>query len=931
MKKLKPLATCLLFSLLANNLAAQLQQIKIVSFTVKNQLPANIDGWISTPAALILVAQKVPGPIPIREPRLVVQIRSGGAVLCGNTPANARPIDPFDVRTFNTTDLTGFLTNCHELKAGTYTICVQFFNIDKVAISQEMCKEFKVEDASVEYSPPTLITPDNGKKISAQELQSVVMFRWTPLVPKPKEPVTYRLKVWQLMQGQNGTTAMRSNQPIVTKEVDNLTQATVSGIYNGPCKPPYLCDFIWNVQALNRSGKSMGNNNGTSEPYTFGVADEKGKGPDNVLPADKKTFTSAEAKNAVTFRWTPITPKPQESVTYRMKVWQLMQGQSGSQAMKTNQPIVTKDVDNITEANVSGIWTGPCRPPYLCDYIWEVEASTRQDGAAPKIIGTSNPTTFSVQEATTKCTENIFPEDKKQMSSKDAMGSITFKWKPKVGESPTEPPPTYRMKVWQLMQGQNGSTAMRTNQPIFTKDVDNITQATVSGIYTGPCRPPYLCDYIWSVEAASNDGRTSCVGEPTTFSIKEETKNCPVNLFPEDNKKINLKEAAEAITFKWNPTLPVQSPAYRLKVWQLMQGQNGSMAMKSNKPLIEKLVRGTTETTVNNILTGPCKPPYLCDFIWSVEAISANGQTTCSSEPSAFSITSGGCTATLKITKDSCIGFENGMYKHRVCATYTADPSNSCNILFNNPTNNTTNNFGMFQSAQSAIFCSRTPGTTTSNYTLPLSSQPNSLIPGASASFCFDLFVPLTATGVKFTAFGFCDDQTGNFNTANANDTIDVVPCICKECDKVKIEFPSSPTISESNNILSLAGGIIKASPKKVKRITADLVYFDIKTDENCWICNKNSATFGNFTSGTIQGSDFTTTMPGGHSVQWTNIGDADLSAGRPFSLNIAIPPTVACCDADINFCIRYIVMFEDCTVCNVKVCYSFKKDGCQK
>ena len=41
---------------------------------------------------------------------------------------------------------------------------------------------------------------------------------------------------------------------------------------------------------------------------------------------------------------------------------------------------------------------------------------------------------------------------------------------------------------------------MKTNQPILTKDVDTITEATVSGIYTGPCKPPYLCDYIWSVE-----------------------------------------------------------------------------------------------------------------------------------------------------------------------------------------------------------------------------------------------------------------------------------------------------------------------------------------------------------------------------------------------------------------------------------------------
>lgn len=77
-----------------------------------------------------------------------------------------------------------------------------------------------------------------------------VTFRWTPVVPKPQEPVTYRLKVWQLMQGQNGTQAMKANKPIATKDVADMTEATVSGIYTGPCKPPYLCDFVWSVEAL---------------------------------------------------------------------------------------------------------------------------------------------------------------------------------------------------------------------------------------------------------------------------------------------------------------------------------------------------------------------------------------------------------------------------------------------------------------------------------------------------------------------------------------------------------------------------------------------------------------------------------------------------------------------------------------------------------
>ncbi len=107
------------------------------------------------------------------------------------------------------------------------------------------------------------VAPINGKYFSPDEASAGITFRWTPLVPKPQEPVTYRLKVWQLMQGQNGTQAMRSNQPIVTKDVDNITETVVSGIYTGPCKPPYLCDFIWVVQTINNNGVVMCESNPT--------------------------------------------------------------------------------------------------------------------------------------------------------------------------------------------------------------------------------------------------------------------------------------------------------------------------------------------------------------------------------------------------------------------------------------------------------------------------------------------------------------------------------------------------------------------------------------------------------------------------------------------------------------------------------------------
>ena len=271
---MKKLLLLLLSAFASAALFSQAQQIKIVSFTVKNQLPAVIDGWNNIPGSVLLVAQMNPG-VRIDGLRLMIQIKANGAVVCGNNSAGGMPVDNFTTRTFSANELTGALAACKELKDGSYTICTQFFDGGRKEVSNEVCKEFRVETPKeTDYAPPTLITPENDKRFLKNDMLKPVMFRWTPLVPKPKEAVTYRLRVWQLMQGQNGTQAMRANQPLVTKDVDNITQAVITNLYTGPCKPPYLCEFFWNVQALNREGKPIGRNNGTSEPYSFKILDD---------------------------------------------------------------------------------------------------------------------------------------------------------------------------------------------------------------------------------------------------------------------------------------------------------------------------------------------------------------------------------------------------------------------------------------------------------------------------------------------------------------------------------------------------------------------------------------------------------------------------------------------------------------------------------
>jgi hypothetical protein len=840
----------------------------------------------------------------------MVQIKGGGAIICGNNSAGGMQVDEFTTRTFSANELTSTLQGCHDLKEGSYSICVQFYNVDRVAISNEVCKEFSVETArETEYTPPTLINPENGKVYTEAELSRPVTFRWTPLVPKPRDPVTYRLKVWQLMQGQNSTEAMRTNPPIVTKDVDNITQAVVNGIYTGPCRPPYLCDYVWQVQALNREGKPMGRNEGRSEPYTFKVETNTTTytAPQLIAPNEGKVFTANEMAAPVFFRWTPVVPKPQ-SVIYRLKVWQLMQGQSASQAMRTNPPIVTKDVDNITQAAITGIYTGPCRPPYLCDYVWQVQAVDREDKPIGNNEGKSELWPFKVGEnVTTTCSAPKLsePADAKSFSSKDASAGITFRWTPIVPK-PQEPV-TYRLKVWQLMQGQNSTQAMRTNKPIVTKDVADITEATISGIYTGPCKPPYLCDYIWEVQALNREGKPICSNEgkseASAFKVEDNsvTECSPPKLSaPEDGKKFTDKDMSAPVLFRWTPIVPKpQEPVtYRLKVWQLMQGQNSTQAMRTNKPIVTKDVADITEATISGIYTGPCKPPYLCDYIWEVQALNREGQPFCTKNEGKSEAWNFKVQNNIDIQIDSLkVGCcENGKQSIYIkVRNNLATPVNIVAIKYK------VNGVG-------------------ASITL---SPTSPVIPQTIAGNTFKVF---TATiecnpAINFLKFLVDAEDVADPDNKETEVKSDTLRCACNLCDEKNftLNAPAPGNITISNNTITFNQPITVATipGATVKTIKAELVYFEmVPENDMCIPCNKDAATYGHFTNGT-------------NTQEWNK------PIPQSVNINITTPQLTPCCSANFKWCIRYKIEITDkdgnCFTCNKLVCYEKKKEGCEK
>lgn len=114
----------------------------------------------------------------------------------------------------------------------------------------------------------TLGAPASNAIIALDEAKQTVNFKWSVGPTSPM--VTYRLRVWQLMQGQNSTSAMRDNTPIIDRSTD-INSISVQGMLTGPCKPPYLCDFVWNVTAVERDSNGTIKETVVSNTGSFSV------------------------------------------------------------------------------------------------------------------------------------------------------------------------------------------------------------------------------------------------------------------------------------------------------------------------------------------------------------------------------------------------------------------------------------------------------------------------------------------------------------------------------------------------------------------------------------------------------------------------------------------------------------------------------------
>lgn len=112
----------------------------------------------------------------------------------------------------------------------------------------------------------------------------------------------------------------------------------------------------------------------------------------------------------------------------------------------------------------------------------------------------------------------------------------------------------------------------------------------------------------------------------------------PILMKPYSDEVLEGKIAQTAITFRWTPLVPRQSSAvtYRLQVFEILPAQQPMQALRSNQPLLDQEIRGTTQYIWRPQLSFLPPPDIFSDstldtkknflrFIWTIQSLDALG------------------------------------------------------------------------------------------------------------------------------------------------------------------------------------------------------------------------------------------------------------------------------------------------------------------
>ena len=592
------------FLVLLVSLQLSAQTYPITSITIS--LPANPDAsltkWGSGTLTITASAKMVGGRIDgrVQESKLLVTIKKSGGKICGSYTSNSAPASNFNAATkvWSGNNALSLLGQDCTLPPGDYEFCVQFFGAGPagiMALSEEKCKPFTIREGEQQtYQPPQGISPGNGTVFNEANFKKPITFRWTPVIPRPRDGVTYRLKVWQLMEGQNTSQAI-IQQPILGNDVGNITQATINNLQSAPCKPPYSCDFIWNVQALDRDGKPIGGNNGTSEAFKITV--QPINDPPSILTLiSLAKNASIKAGDKPEFSWSHQWPPRGAPSFYKIKIVEVKGDESPKDAMRTNKPFFERDSierRNFQYPENAAQFEGAKK------YAWRIEANRNPPYNEAKNTE-SEINEFNVVPSVSTQIKLLTPSNKAVVPSGNG---LRFTWQP---PTPSPSAGSYKIKIVEIKGDESPDNAIRGNKPHFEKDSLRYFKGNKPHFEKDSLRPmsfqypayaPKLAAgkrYAWNVQSCEEctdepilEGKNYRTSETFTFRITSQEGN---------GRQLRLVAPANGAVLNQGPTFSWTNGSfdtdgdsyYKIKIVEIKGDESTENALRTNKPFFER-------------------------------------------------------------------------------------------------------------------------------------------------------------------------------------------------------------------------------------------------------------------------------------------------------------------------------------------------------
>ena len=224
-----------------------------------------------------------------------------------------------------------------------YRLCSNLMDpVTGIALNglQPQCAVFTI----AAYQAPVLIAPREEEIIPLNNIRGMI-FRWSPVTPTPNYIATYKLQVWEVLEGQDNVTAIRTNQPIVDKDYKGLTQTQWPVDFTLPEEGK---KYVWTITALDDQDRKMVDGIGIAEPKGFSVKKS------TIIPNAKISLVSPRqgevASGDITFIWLPGgQPVPIDG--YTLRIVEVLNEQSDMDAINKNPVIFEKKEIMTTSCN----------------------------------------------------------------------------------------------------------------------------------------------------------------------------------------------------------------------------------------------------------------------------------------------------------------------------------------------------------------------------------------------------------------------------------------------------------------------------------------------------------------------------------------------------------------------------------------------------